>query len=139
MATNYSGFAEGFQGGFGLMSDAMDKARLRDIQEQERKDMAKYRLDQTNLEREKFDETKRANLVSETAAEEQRIADNEARTEDQRIRAMRAETSGFEEREKLATEETIAAAERKRQDEEEERLQLHAGYTNELMGSWPSC
>ena len=136
MATNYSGFAEGFQGGFGLMSDAMDRARLRDIQEQERKDMAKYRLDQTNLEREKFDETKRANLVSEKAAEDQRIADNEARTADQEIRAMQAKTEQIRrEREKAISDEQIAQAERDRKDKEkEERLQLHAEYTNELIG-----
>jgi len=136
MATNYSGFAEGFQGGFGLMSDAMDRARLRDIQEQEREDMANYRLDQTNLEKEKFAETKRANQLAETRAEEQRIADNEARTADQEIRRMQAENLKLQrEREKAATDENIARAERERKDKEkEERLELHAEYTNELIG-----
>jgi hypothetical protein len=135
MATNYSGFAEGFQGGFGLMTDAFDRARLRDIQEQERQDMAKYRLDQTQLERERNEETKRAAQADEAYRTQQlefdaadRARDDALASRTRDIQEQQATTAG------ITAQAAADAAEAARQDEIRERtIQEHAVLTNELL------
>ena len=135
MATNYSGFAEGFQGGFGLMTDAFDRARLRDIQEQEREDMARYRLDQTNLQRDQLEEDKRATTLQEERLSRQMELDAEDRARDDElagrtrdIQEQQATTAG------INAQAAADAAEAARQDEIRERtIQEHAVLTNELL------
>lgn len=136
MATNYSGFAEGFQGGFGLMSDAFDKAKLRDIQEQEREDMARYRLDQTNLQRDQLEEDKRAKTLEEERLSRQMELDAEAR---KRADELAGRTRGIQETQastaNLQAQAAKDAAEAARADEIRERtIEEHAVLTNELIG-----
>lgn len=141
MATNYSGFAEGFQGGFGLMSDAFDKSRLRDIQEQERKDMAEYRIGQQGLDREKLAEQKRSNEASESAAslaatraEEAKIRADALEKQRLGILDLNAKAAGV----KAGTADTVAqaaadAAKAERDSAEKDALaEEHALLTQEL-------
>mgnify|MGYP001587456478 CR=1 FL=1 len=136
MATNYSGFAEGFQGGFGLMSDAFDKSRLRDIQEQERKDMAEYRIGQQGLEQDKLAETKRANTVSEEAAALAATRANELRNKELGILDKNAATAGVKaDTASVTAQAAAAAAEADRNEAERERkIQADALLANELLG-----
>jgi hypothetical protein len=143
MATNYSGFAEGFQGGFGLMSDAFDKRRLRDIQEQEREDMAKYRLDQTGLERDRLAEQKRSNEASETAASlaadranEADIRADELRKKELGVLDTNAATAGVKANTASVSAQAAAdaAAAERAEAAREQKIQEDALLTNELIG-----
>lgn len=143
MATNYSGFAEGFQGGFGLMSDAFDKRRLRDIQEQEREDMAQYRLDQTGIERDRLAEQKRSNEASETAASlaadranEADIRADELREKELGVLKTNAATAGVKANTASVSAQAAAdaAAAERAEAAREQKIQEDALLTNELIG-----